>query len=388
VPFLYIAIGALGVILLIVLLIAVGYWWLKRLSAQLTESAKEYGKGLPAPMRISMEKTDELEWHKPEQVELLCENLRALGYQSVGNFEMIPIRWGEVLRGMEPITRVGGFYHAESGTFASFYDMEALDIILIDLITYFEGDKSATTSTSPDSGMDPTPWSDCKRFPELDPTIAEDMQQLHETMISRIDQTVDKRPAKNFAEIFRKAWAREMDWRMMRGGITPNEVRQIAKFQGNEEPDDETIAALREPWLEQISWFVSDQVKKRYLKKTQMTGDEWAKMEDRLLVVHEMSRREELAIWLTEKFMAVEGVEVNDDNYLEFQNDVLERLDKHGNVPTAFKETQKQLPKSHRYKRLGSFSKPFPGDIWLAPVLEEDKQPDLALDPALDDAFS
>ena len=369
-PFLYILLGIVLAVLFLLVLLAVGYFWLRR---KLRGWQKELKKAIaenPAspPMRITLSPQEELEWSKPERIGEVRAALQAVGYESIAKHELF----------VGQFVNTEMFMHSEVGSYAVVYELMALERIPFDMLVYLEADDHITFTSNPDDGMDRPPWSQMTRFPEYDPGSQEDLQKMHNELVERIgDRKVKRFDARGLGKKFVEDYAREQDWRMMRGGITPDEVRRIAANDGHHDLTDERVAELRQPWLETISYHVSELIKKKYLKKTKMTGDEWANTEDRLLVVHEMTTTTGLAGELTDMIICFTDADDEDDEvYDKTLEQVQARLAEYDDVRKGFRDAMNMLPEAHRCKKLGSFSKPFPGDIWLGPELHADIEVD------------
>jgi hypothetical protein len=118
--------------------------------------------------------------------------------------------------------------------------------VFVDFFTVNEDDQSLTVSNAP-AGE------------ELDtPPGHEKLVEKNLALGDMYDLLLRKRPrgryrrfdAKNFPEEFARAYAKEMDWRMERGGVTEDEVRRSAAAAGvaSEEKIQQTTRKLQEDY--------------------------------------------------------------------------------------------------------------------------------------------
>lgn len=356
--------GLAGAIVGVLLLIVGGYFLIKFILRRLVKKFIDaLGQGGVPPFRIHLSETDDLEWKDSKLVEALTEQLESVGYETVGDYEI-----DEMFN-----VQIRGLANPAHNFYAVIYEYEQLGVVvdiacdLVDLTHVTSTTAKETGLNNPETKRDFRHELDLQKEPSL-------VLQLHERLVEETrGHSVVSAPADQFVARITDAYAREMDWRAERGGISVEEVKRMAELGGQEEPDDEAIQQVQFQWRLAISQFMDEKIRERFLRHvTKMSASEWEDVRDRLYIVHEQSFRESV---VEQVKWCEANVDEDDDAELE---EIEERLKKHFEykpIREAFAEAQTNLAESRRYRRLARITGPWPADVYLMPE-EEDEDED------------
>lgn len=395
--FIYIALGVLAGIIIAPLVLWVFFryfllWFVRKLA----KAFEGMGDGVP-PFRLILDPDDEIEWLSPEVIDAATAELEQLGYQRAGDYRL----------NTPPLNGARGFAHEEGRFYAVIYDWpeEMNDLPcgpMADVVARFEGGEALTVSNTFETSLDEPPWSEHVR---LDRSLSDDpslVRELHQTAVERTSGR-EKEPVgtSGFALAFKRAYAREKDWHIERGGLNREEIRrnilvmeerkaahQAEAGKGKkkkkkskpltEEQIEEAIDNVQEGWRRAIDDFVSAKTEEMYIKHgAKMPAAEWERVRDRLYVVHEHSLNDRLKDHLSEFIAELETPEDDDgdgDAYEQRQESAEVRLAPHfeGKTPReAFAAAQAVLPEDSRYRRLAKIRGPWPADIYVEPEQPE-----------------
>jgi hypothetical protein len=319
---------------------------------------KMSGAGVP-PFRISLEKADDIKWKKPKAIKAISGALEGAGYQPIGDYRIDEM----------PFVNLKALMNSKTNSYAALTEVQ--DKLLVDLACDFTDGDHVTVSTAPETGLDRPDFSRLIRLQEdleKDPAAA---VKLHERLL----QEQRGRPtimatAAAFPNVFSKAHAKEMDWRIARGGLTPEEVRRSCEVTGAEIPNDEAVEVVCQQWRNAISDFCDEQLRDRFLKYvTKMSAAEWEDVRDRLYFVHEHSDRESVIEALADQLEATNG-DADDGVSEDGESASYARIrPMFAGVPVreAFVTAQDLLPTGQRYRRVASIKTPYGADVYVEP---------------------
>lgn len=359
---------ALGVILGFVVLILIIWFWLKykfrKFTAQFAEELSAAFKnmgGFAPPLRIDLEPADEPDWSDPERINMLTAALNEVGFEPDGVFEAYaPI----------PVT-IQGFKNRTLPGFAALFEIEQINAVNLDLVCTYSDGSQITVSTSPDDGLEHPDFAQIIRLSHLDLTQAEHVQELYQRMQDEIQgKTLLDQSDKRFQDVFEEAWARSMDWRIERGGITSAEVIRVAEINEQDPPSPEEIQLAKLPWRQQIDAHITEQIRKSYLKNTSMSGDEWEETLDRLVIVHERSDTTRLASELADIVTMDDDDddESAEDPYLVMEQRAKAIFDSEPSVIDGFRKAIELMPPGKGYTLHGTTESPWKSEIYLTPT--------------------
>lgn len=371
--FLYtLLIGFLGALLFFVLLIVGGYFgvkfWFRWKFGKILEQFKDFGGAMaPAmvpPMRLSFHREDDLNWADEEALKRDTAFLIAEGFQRAGDFEA-----------EESPVSMRAFVHTEKQIWAaiqSVYGMKQWT----DLVTRYADGTTCTFANLADHGMDRPPWRTAYFLTDTP------IPDLLERCLADRPQGKAMLPASagDFPQVVSDAYAREMDWRMERGGVTTEEIeRTLARDNQTAEP--QSIRMIQFGWTQAISTFLDDQCRERFLEDGGVSAREWEEVRDRVLVIHDRTPAHVLLGVLSD---------VDDDDEKAPPKDLwsgaeddsldepprLQALRKQIAVDgprTVFAELNAGLPEGRRSRKLGQVTvEAVTADLYVQPEWEDD----------------
>lgn len=356
---------ALGVILGFVILILIIWLWIKfkfkKFASHLAEAFANTGGFIP-PFRIDLEQNNELEWTDLAKQKSTSDALEKLGYQPSGLFDSYaPVH-----------IKMEGFKNPTLPGFALIYEVDQIGAFYLDLVCDTADGTQVTVSTAPDDGMDQPHFTKMIRVSHLDLSDESHVNELHNHLLDEIaGQTIVDHTDQGFEEVFKKSWARTMDWRIERGGITSEEVIRVSAKDGRTDLSEEEIEMVKQPWKQQISDFIEEQIRKSYLKDTNMSGDEWEETLDRLLIIHERSDAEAIIADLADTLSYSNDFD-EDDFYEQTETRLKTIFDTSDSVIDGFHKALELLPTDKKYALHGSTTQPWRSEIYLSPPFEED----------------
>lgn len=361
---------ALGVVLGFVLLILLVWFWLKwkfrsfaaRFADEFASAMAQMG-GMAPPLRIDLEPMQEADWSDGDKADLITETLTELGYEPDGLFEAYaPLQ-----------IEIQGFRNSQSSSLAALYEIKQVDRLCLDLVADLSDGTHITVSNAEDKGLDHPQFSRLIRLEHLDLSEPEQVREMHARLLEELqgETTVDLTGQK-FEDNFESFWAREMDWRMERGGVTTEEVIRISARNGEPEPSEEEIELAKRPWKQQIDNFITDQIRKDYLNNTNMSGKEWEETLDRLVIVHEHSEASHLIDTLTDTICYESDLDDEDDDdeedpYLKAEQELNQIFRSEACVMNAFHRALDLLPPDRKYTLQTTTESPWKSEIYLSP---------------------
>lgn len=277
-----------GAFVALVLFVLVAYFvirwklrsWLKSLGDLISQGL---GGGVP-PFRVKLTRRSELddpdeEWVQDEHVkefDSLSAQFQGLGFTKLEEYLIEEIA-----------TQMRVYWDSDGATFGIVYNHPAIGV-WCDVYRKYQDNTSWTFGSTKYHGMDIPPYAVQKFFP--DQSVEEIVTQFR---AEAPDTNMVTITPEAFPAFFEKAYAREMDWRMERGGTTEEEIRRIAEMNGDE-CTDETVRQIQLQWRTAIHHFVSDKALKRYRKEAELNSFEWDHLQSYGVVIHERMQGEQL----------------------------------------------------------------------------------------------
>lgn len=374
--FLYtLLIGFLGALLFFVVLIVGGYFglklWIRWKFGKAFEQFKQFGgvmaQAMVPPMRLTFSRDNELMWADEEALKRDTAFLLAEGFEQVGDFQAA-----------ETPVSMRGFVHPQQRIWAaiqSVYGMKQWT----DLVTRYEDGTTCTFANLADHAMDRPPWRTAYFLPGLAiPDLLE--RCLADRPTNKAMQPVS---ATDFPHIVSEAYAREMDWRMERGGVTEEEIeRTLAKDNQTAEP--RTVQIIQAGWKNAISTFLDDESRNRFLDESGLSARDWEDVRDRVIVIHDRTPAEVLFGALYRDDAEVEdedspptdlwtGPEIDAEDASPRRRALRKRLSVE-NPRFVFAELNADLPEDRRSRKLGQVALPsVTADLYVLPEWDEDE---------------
>lgn len=277
-----------GVFVALILFLVIAYllirWklrsWLKSLGDLISQGL---GGGVP-PFRVKLTKRSDLDdpdddWVQDDHIKQFNEyadTFESLGFTKLGDY---------VIEEIAVPMRV--FLDGDQSTVGVVYSHPVIGV-WTDVVRRYEDNTAWTFSTAKYHGMDIPPYVTQKFLHEN--TLEEIVTRFREEAPATGMKVITK---EEFPTYFEKAYAREMDWRVERGGVTEEEVRRIAEMNGDE-CTDQTVRQIQMQWRTAIHHFLSERALKRYRKEAELNSFEWDHMQNYGVVIHEKMEGEQL----------------------------------------------------------------------------------------------
>ena len=348
---------AIALLLVPVAWLAYKFWQIRRAFRHFIAKAGELDVVAVPPMRVKLVRTSDPAWEDPDDVETLAAPLRAAGFAEIGAFE---IEQG-------PEVTLLALVHRGNAAYAAVYEHADVGTWL-DLVSEYADGRIVTYTTSRQaSQLDFPPFKLSRSLPDA---------EAAELLAAFLDERPrgERLPvdAASFVERFEAAWAREMDWRIARGGVTEDEVRRIAGKDG-QQPDGSAIANVRRQWQVAINAFYQERLRDAFLASGQVSAREWERVRDRTLFIHDQLTWEQV----TE--IAAMGFGIDPEDQRERGSSRWQEAERlaAGFAPReAFRRINEQLPASRRYQKLGETNEPIAADVYAAPQFDGDNDDD------------
>jgi len=351
---------AAGVVLGVLVLGAIAFVWIKKKLGGVCESLMQIvqASGLP-PFRIHLDAQKGAEWNHPEKLEQATAHIETVGYVRIGDYDV---------REMDDVL-IRAFSHPETGFFFVLYDHDQAGVFA-DAFRDFSDGTSITISTAPETGMARPTHAPLFRL-EADVCEEETAQQLHDQLAHEaIGRETDPTRPEEFAHMYSEFYAQEMDWRIARGGVTRLEIERVAEVSGQPAPSDAQVEMIQGIWSCAIGSFIDEEVERIWLAESNLGAVEWESMRDRIKVVHEHAKAEELAEDLA---WSIVDAQTNGEDDFETEaahNAAVEKLEaafESRSIRDGFEQAMNEMPEKSRYRRVGSVEDPWPADVWVAP---------------------
>lgn len=276
----------LAVVFVALLAVAgVAFWLLRSLARRWRSSrapAPAPGNGIAA--RITLVPTDR-PWRQPG-TEAVVEALRAAGFVEIDRYDVPEMH----------VMRLWGGAHPEDGVAAAVYDHGSVPPFY-DLVRVYDDYGTCTITTNP--VHDPSnlpPNCTCIADPTLAPASA--LVVLRDQPLRAAVVRVD---ARNFADVFTELYARSIDHILGKGMPDAKALRAIgqrmAEATGVPMPElddgrmDLAVELQRVARLAALQEAIVD----RFAQSGGVAPEEWMRLRDRVMVVHDLLGREEAA---------------------------------------------------------------------------------------------
>lgn len=318
------------VVLLIVayILIRIFVWRLgRRLKQVLSEGH------VSAPPRITLVPEDEPAWENERAARRFLAPLSGLGFHEAG-------LWGaEEMPGLH----LAAFVHPAENIYAAVYEHRAVGVVLDMVTRYVDGTGITFTTAERVAHLDEWPGHPKVCVPNADSTAL-----FRRAIEERPDGEMLPAVASEFREVFERAYADEMDWRLSRGGATEEEIRRIALASGEDYSDEEYASALRLQQHEAIA-NLNYALRERFAEETTLSVAEWERVSGALVFIHDDLRpdvlRDILEAWFCE----------DADEYV-WREELPPRQ--------RFANVVAQIPQERRPERLGEVAEPAAADVY------------------------
>lgn len=318
------------------------------LGTRIAEKLAAAQSSAATPVRITLCPEPEPEWEHAADVDGPAQQLLAAGFTDAGQFSVNEI----------PGLYLRAFAHQGESVWAVVYDHAAAGV-WTDIVIRYEDDTALTVGNPPTGGqMVSPPWS----------TMILDSRADAAALFQKALQAAEDKPrqpvsADTFVEVFTRAYAREMDWRNLRGGASEEEIRRVAADDVGDY-DSGMIAQAQEQARAQAAEGVTVLLTEKLLEHRQLSEEE----RYRLLVVHDRLEGDMLRDAVE---TALEGGDVLlDEDYGSGKTPAQhmeDDLDPDAPVRESFSRFNAGLPEAVRFERIWEVQEPLPAEFYLAP---------------------
>ena len=350
---------AAGVVLGVLVLVVLGFGFLKRKLGDFCDSIARLVQagGIP-PFRIHLDANAAPEWSNRETIDAATADFESIGYTPAGDFD---------IREMEGV-RLRAMWNREAGTWVALYDHPEAGL-WADAFQEFLDGTSVTVTTAPETGMDRPLHAKLFRV-EAEITEPGYAAALHGRLAHEaIGLEATPSAPEEFAEVYTEFYAQEMDWRIARGGVLRSEIERIAELSGQKPPSEASIELIQDLWRGAMTCFIDDEVRNAWLSDCGLSALEWERLQDRIHVVHDHHVSEDLIeelAWAMVETEADKDADYDDEAACEAARETLRPCFETSNRE-GFGRAQAFLPEKRQYEKLGSTEDPWPADIWAAP---------------------
>lgn len=340
----------LVIVLIVLAVVALIVWWLIRKFKSAIKEALD-AKPLHPPCRVNPEPEPNPQWRNPEQIKQFSDEFLANGFTSLGAFT-VPEVGG---------LQLAAFANEAESLYGVAYDHKKLPPNIDVVCRHEDGSDITVTNTTYGSAMDRPPTS---------PAIRLDGGGVREVLdaLWKHPATSPRIPVKGgeFAARFKAAYAKEMNWRLKRGGATREEIRRQAE-KGDHKLTDEQFEEVynqqRETYVAELQAGCIAQ----YLDEQKPAPAEWDEIQHRVFAVPETMTGAEVR----------EALELNCD----LDEEQTHRLEQ---IKLTFGQTaldfMRQVMDGNvgalELKRLGSVQEPLPAEIFLVEARDDDERSD------------
>lgn len=340
------------------------WFWLRNKIKTIVETLIKTVQGLQSavpPFRIHLTRLTQADWRQPQVIQSVTSALETLGYRPIADYQIPEIE----------DTYLRALWHPQDQTYGVVYDHPQVGVFA-DLAQDLQDGIHLTVSCAPESGMSQPEFVQMIRLALDLNTDPDAIHQLHQALgHARGAQIPQPLTAEMFEERFTQAYAREMDWRIQRGGITAAEVRQVALVGGMEEPSPTEIEQVRMIWKAGIVTFIEEQALESFLQTTTLSAAQWEAQRDRVRVIHEQLSKSDLIEELTEHLVGEIADESAEEAAYQQARQHLQPAFSAPLVRQGFRAAQQVLPESQRFTLIGSVAEPFAADLYLQPLEDE-----------------
>ncbi len=325
---------------LIIVALAVSWYLVRRKLARFLSDLDALTTESGVPSSLTLVPTEKPAFAHADRVGEAITSLVDRGFTRAGAFQIQEM----------PGLLLCGLVHVEDRILAVVYDNQQMGV-WVDVACEQTSGEEITVSNAPSGGeLDSRPGTRKIFDREKKPL------ELLETLRAERGQGpfVEYSPD-DFATRFEEAYAREMEWRIRRGGVSVDEVRRVAE--GMEESFSlEQIEMAHRVQRVQDARKLYEECLEAFAKQSSMDAREWEELREEMVVLHELMTPEDVVA-------ACESLHDLDDDDLP----LLEELERaRQSAMDAFEWFRDQLPEERRCRRLGEVSKPVVARFYVA----------------------
>lgn len=156
--------------------------------------------------------------------------------------------------------------------------------VTVDIFSRLQNGHSFTHTTLAETGMDRPEFAPMVRMPEAS---ARELIDAH--LRDRQGKAARPVAVAGFKREYQHEYARQMDWRMLRG-VRPEEIQRVhAKMKGAKEMTPEELKTVVRTTNMQYAYMLDGLLTQQFRKSRTMASGEWDRIVNRVVVVHDRS---------------------------------------------------------------------------------------------------
>ncbi len=264
------ALKIIGILAIVVVVIAAAAaFWFIRMVRKFIKAELE-SPGAP-PCRVNPEVESSPAWRSLGIVNGFADEFRAAGFEEISAYS-IP-----EMGGLQMLALV----NLKERLYGVIYDHKQIEPTF-DVVCEFE-DETGVSATNSDLGKPLDQRPDHKSLWLGKVSVAQAVKAVNEQQAGAPRKIVS---AASFLADFKKGYAKSMNWRMKKGGVSREEIKRTAEAGGNKLTDeqlDESYRDLRENYLRELQAGCIAQ----YLDEQKPAASEWEKIRECAFAVPE-----------------------------------------------------------------------------------------------------
>jgi hypothetical protein len=223
------------------------------------------------PSRITLRSCAEHAWNDRETAEAAIHDLRALGFEEVGPFDVENL----------PNQHIYGLVQQAESIRANVEEHTKIGVV-VELVSAFEDGRKIYISTSKLPVFEQAPGITVRHVPGVS------VARLHRLMLDeRPDGPLRPVLPSHYAADYETGFAQLRDWRNLRGGFREDEIRAILTARG-EEFDEARVAALCQAQKDGALLGIYEVLYRRFFAEANLTNLERVRLRDRVLIIHDL----------------------------------------------------------------------------------------------------
>jgi hypothetical protein len=230
------------------------------------------------PCRVTLEPEVNPQWRSAGVATGFINELRALGFQDVGSFQ-VPELGGLLIHAL---------YHPQDPAYAVVYDHQKVDPTMDISREFADGTSVTATNTTMGETLDRRPGTSGHWLGKVPARQLFEAIKTHPTNVA-----IASHSSTDFVAHFQKAYAESMNWRLKKGGVSRDEIRGQAE-QNGQTLTDEQLTEVWEAEREKYRRQLQEGCIAQHLDDNKMPAAEWEKICDRAVALPETLELKEI----------------------------------------------------------------------------------------------
>ena len=296
-----------GIVLVILLIVAVGYLFLKF----------KFGKYLnaepsPEPLTIHLVEDISPEWQGKSEVAYAIESLKSIGFEQGTAYTIHEMQEFYLQSFFKPSIVAVIYWHKIAGCW--------VDLFIKDKY----GNEYTFSNAKMGGGMEARP--ECKKLLNANADIGELYSSLQSTVDSFEDEPVEISRTE-FREYFEETYKKDMAWKQRKGGLSYDEFIKEANYAPFKTKDsDKQKAFIQTKEKEIFLW--EDVAFEEFRKKSDLNDDAFYELEHKLLIVPFTTNASAYLRYLEQKDFISENQKSKLEKFYSKESDIFNLFDK------------------------------------------------------------